>query len=204
MDAGRYVPAHLAFGEDHSLWSLGWQTDATKPLVPDRQDYMTVRKYSTDGKVAGAYLPRSLFPAGLEPGKDQWQEHRITVTGDRVGLEMDSGNAGNLREWVELDLNGNLSGRWKLDPSDGLYPGVALTSDGQAYTQRHEPSKPGQVFRLDRTSSTWQLVNAPSLQLYGADGDKVVFAESSDGDGVVHMGWYPQPQTSLSASALGH
>jgi hypothetical protein len=58
---GRYLPTHIAFGEDHSLWSLGWQLDPAEPR-PARSDYMTVRKYLANGQEAGAYLPRSLFP----------------------------------------------------------------------------------------------------------------------------------------------
>jgi hypothetical protein len=48
----------------------------------------------------------------------EWQKRRITVTGDRVGIEAVSGNVGNQREWVELDLSGNVTGPWKLDPQD--------------------------------------------------------------------------------------
>lgn len=97
INTGRYVPEHLAFGEDHTIWSLGWQ-------YPARQDYMILRHYSRDGKEMGAYLPRSLFPAGLEPGSIGWQNRAITVTGDRVGVQVYSGNPGNKMEWVELDL----------------------------------------------------------------------------------------------------
>jgi hypothetical protein len=61
------VPAHLSFGEDHLLWSMGWQRDADKSFKPDKLDYSTTRKYSIDGKEAGAYLPLSLFHRGLEP-----------------------------------------------------------------------------------------------------------------------------------------
>src|ERR1700677_520718 len=35
IDTGRYIPAHLSFANDHSLWSLGSQRDAAKPSYPD-------------------------------------------------------------------------------------------------------------------------------------------------------------------------
>ena len=95
INTGRYIPEHLAFGEDHTIWSLGLQTDATKLVYPDRQDYMILRHYSREGKDMGAYLPRSLFPAGLEPGSIGWQNRAITVTRDRVGVQVYSGNPGN-------------------------------------------------------------------------------------------------------------
>ena len=67
IQTGRYLPVHIAFAEDHSLWSFGWQRDAADAERSDRQDYLTVRKYLPGGKEAGSYLPRSLFPRGLEP-----------------------------------------------------------------------------------------------------------------------------------------
>jgi hypothetical protein len=191
IDTGRFVPAHLSFGQDHSLWALGFQRDAAKPAYRDKQDYPIVRKYSLDGKEMGAYLSKSLFANGLAPGMNEWQKRRITVTADRVGVEAVSGNIGNQREWVELDVSGNLTGRWKLDPSDH-FAGVTFTSDDQAYVHRYNrDTKTEQVFRLNRATSAWDLVNAPNAQLYGADGDKLVFAQWPDG--VMHLSWFQQP-----------
>lgn len=198
INTGRYIPAHISFGGDHSLWGFGWQRDADNPTDRDKLDYPTVRKYSIDGKEIGAYLPRSLFSPGLEPGMDEWQERRITVTADRVGIEAVSGNVSTQREWVELDLNGNLTGRWKLDPFD-KFPGVALTSDNHAYVPRYDHQvKSWRVFRLDRARSIWEPMEAPNANLYGADGDNLVFAQWTGG--VMHMSWYPQPQIFLPTS----
>lgn len=125
---------------------------------------------------------------------DHWQERRITVTSDRVGIQAVSGDTSDKREWVELDLSGNLTGRWRLDPSY-RFPGVVLTSDDQAYVQRHDPAtKSRQVLRLNRTKSEWEPVNSPNASLYGADGDKLVFGNWSDG--MMHMSWFTQPEVS--------
>ena len=119
------------------------------------------------------------------------QRRRITVTADRVGLEVVSGRVGNQREWVELDLNGKLAGRWKLDRWD-QFPGVAFTNDDQAYVHRYNrDTKSTQTFRLNRATSSWELVNAPDAELYGADRDKLVFARWPDG--VMHLTWFQQP-----------
>jgi hypothetical protein len=188
IDTGSYIASHLSFDANHAVWSLGWQH--TPDQREDSQDYMIVRKYSPEGKETGAYLPRSLFPPGLAPGMQEWQTRRIFANSDRVGVEAVSGKVGNQREWVELDLNGNVTGRWKLDPSD-KFPGVALTSDGQIYVHRYDrAAKSWRVFRLDRASATWLPVAAPDAELYGADGDQMVFAEWPDG--VMHLSWYPQ------------
>jgi hypothetical protein len=199
IDTGRYIPAHLSFGPDHSLWSLGWQRDAdTTRMKTAKEDHSIVRKYSMDGHQMGAYLARSLFPAGLEPGMSQWQERRITVTGDRVGIEAISGTSSDQREWVELDLDGNLLGRWRLDPSVEHF-GVAFTSDNQLYVeQRDAEGERPHLFRLNRASSTWEPVKVPATEglfLYGADGDALVFGRWPDG--VMHMSWFAQPEKVL-------
>src|SRR5581483_12405031 len=46
IDTGRYLPAHLAFAPDHSIWTLGWERDAVDPVRPDKQDYRIVRQFS--------------------------------------------------------------------------------------------------------------------------------------------------------------
>ena len=190
FSTGRFAASHLSFGQDHSLWALGWQYDEAR-FSEDKQDYRTLRKYSMDGKETGGYLPRSLFAAGLPPGNDQYQARRITLTADRVGVEVISGKVDNQREWVELDLNGNVLGRWKLDPSNE-FPGVAFTNDDQAYVHRYNrDTKSNQIFRLNRTTSSWDLVHAPDANLYGADGDKLVFARWPDH--AMHLSWFPQP-----------
>src|SRR5215813_7400412 len=116
IKTGTYVPAHISFAEDHLLWSFGYQRDAPDGSRPDQKDYMMVRKYLANGKEVGAYLRRSLFPPGLEPADAGWQRSSsITVAHDWVGLWATSGESGDQTEWVELDLNGNLLGRWRLD-----------------------------------------------------------------------------------------
>ena len=190
FNTGRFAPAHLSFGQDHSLWALGWQYDEAN-FSEDKQDYRILRKYSIDGKETGGYLPRSLFAAGVPPGNEGWQTRRITVTADRVGVEVISGKVGNQREWVELDLNGNVLGRWKLDPSN-QFPGVAFTSVDQAYVHRYNrDTKSNQTFRLNRTTSSWDLMNAPDEPLYGADGDKLVFSKYSGN--MLQLSWFPEP-----------
>jgi hypothetical protein len=150
IETGRYLPAHLSFAEDNSLWSLGMQFDAADSERPAK-DYMMVRRYLPDGTVSGAYLPRSLFsprslPPGLEPAMWWWQRSgSIAVAHDRVGLWVYSGENGVVTEWVELDLNGNLLGRWPLDP-DYRNTRTALTTDGQVFVQHFDPE--ANAFRL--------------------------------------------------------
>src|SRR5215813_10136924 len=96
IDTGIYLPMHLSFG-DQSLWAFGCQRDAAREWGYPAKDYQAVRKYSMDGKVIGSYLPRSLFPSGLEPSDEGWQERRIMITSNRVGIEAVSGNSRDQR-----------------------------------------------------------------------------------------------------------
>jgi hypothetical protein len=195
IQTGRYLPAHISFAEDHSLWSLGCQLDAAGPARPDRQDYTTVRKYLPSGKEAGSYLPRSLFPPGvMEPGDVSWQRSSsITVAHDRVGLWAYSGENDDQTEWVELDLNGNLLGRWRLDQ---FYRDtrIAYTSDGNVFVQsRDSKTNIQRLYTLDRASSTWQAVDgSPGGWLEAADGDALVFSEFVK-PGPMHVRWYQHP-----------
>jgi hypothetical protein len=197
IQTGRYRPAHLSFAEDHSLWTLGYQVRAGHPEMWDDSAYMIVRKFLPSGQQAGAYLPRSLFPQGLPPGEETWQwSNCITVAHDRVGLWVNSGMDSGKTEWVELDLDGNLTGRWRLDPFSYELR-VAFTQDGHVFIQ-HANSDPQShsvtysLLTLDRTSSTWQSVqSAPAGRLVSADDDALIFADR--GPGPIHLRWYPHP-----------
>jgi hypothetical protein len=142
IKTGLYLPHHLAFGEDHSLWSFGCEVDATSMHGIAKQEYKTVRKYGPDGKEAGAYLPRSLFPPGLEPASQGFQWNSLTVAHDRIGLWAVSGTRGTETEWVELDLNGNLSGRWRLDQF-GHHAQNWLSRETVTSPSRYGTTKPG-------------------------------------------------------------
>jgi hypothetical protein len=197
IETGRYLPAHLSFAEDHSLWSLGMQRDAADPERPAK-DYQMVRRYLPDGTEAGAYLPRSLFPPrsyplGLEPAMWWWQRSSsIVAAHDRVGLWIYSGDNDIETEWVELDLNGNLLGRWPLDP---FYRNtrMAFTTDGRVFVQYFDPeAEANRLCTLDRASSAWEPVKSPpSGYLEGADGDALVFSDF--GFGPLHLRWYQHP-----------
>ncbi len=192
VHTGLYLPYHLAFAEDHCLWSFGIEVNAGSAHGTPKQEYKTVRKYGTDGKEAGAYLPRSLFPAGLEPASQGFQWNSITVTHDRVGLWAVSGTRGTETEWVELGLNGNLCGRWRLDQF-GQNPKLALTSDDQLFAQVwDDKTTTDRFYTLDRNSSAWRAMErAASGRLQGADGDALVFSDG--GIGPMRLRWYRHP-----------
>jgi hypothetical protein len=201
IQTGRFLPAHIAFDEDHSLWVFGWQVDAIHGDRADRQDYMTVRKYLPDGKQAGAYLPRSLFPAGLDPAIQGWQERSIFIAHDRVGIWAVSGDSSGKTEWVELDLSGKLLSRTRLDEFGGPI-GIALTRDGHLYIQSHFGNpKEHQLYALDRDSRAWRLVeDPPTGYLVGADENTLEFEDVALGP--VRLRWYEPPTPAENSAAV--
>ena len=191
IDTDLFMPGGVDFAADHSVWIIGWQRAAPHSQVHARE-FPMLRHYSLDGKEIHAFLPRSKFPQGLEPGTSQVQERRIFVTPDSIGLVAFSGSTGNQQEWVEVDLNGNIRGRWRLDEMS--FPAVSPTSDGNVYAKRRD-LKTGFdkiVVRLDRDTSKWQVVPvAADGELYGADGDQLIFGSWNTGVMVLH--WLKQP-----------
>jgi hypothetical protein len=194
IQTGRYRPSNLAFGEDHCLWSLGWQL-VGHPFKADRDDYMIVRKYLPNGQQGGAYLPRSLFPEGLEPGEESWRlMNCIAVSHDTVGLLVLSGTDSNKTEWVELDLKGNLRGRWRLDQFVNELR-AAFTSDGHVFVYyRDMDGRNPHLSTLDREASTWKQLLwqwVPNSYLASADGEQLIFADY--GAGPMRLRWYQHP-----------
>ncbi len=162
-------------------------------MAEDREDYFQVRKFSKEGKQAGAYLPRSLFPGGLAPFSGCRGLWLVRAVADRIGALAYRSDAGHQPEWVELNLDGKLIGRWKLGrDADG---GLAYTSDARLFARSWD-RKSGKplLSRLDKDSSAWIAVENPmpgdefrAGLLLGADENDLVFAEP----GGLRLRWTP-------------
>ena len=103
-----------------------------------------------------------------------------------------SGDTSQKTEWVELDLTGKLTGRWRLDQFTEDTR-VAFTTDGHVFVQNFDrKANMNRLYKLDRDSSVWQLVEtSPSGSLASADGDALVFSNLSRGP--IHVRWYQHP-----------
>jgi hypothetical protein len=184
---GNWLPAHACFGLDNAIWVSGTQWAGT--------DYPMVRKYARDGKLLGEYLPRSLFPPGLQPV----EAGRILAAGDRIGILAYPGNVANRPEWIELDPQGKLMGRWNLGPT--WIGQVAYTADGRLFA--HYPVSRKYEFRIfNRSTSTWEASDAADglpahTYLVGADGNNLAFENRMDGVQLLWRALTPAPATPL-------
>jgi hypothetical protein len=186
INTGFYAPAHIAVASDHSIWTLGWQMDPDHPPFPVRPDYMIIRHMAPDGTEVGAYLPRSLFPAGLEPGMGG-AEPQIAVTGDRVGILVYSGKTLAQSEWVEMDLNGNVLRRSRTDDLTSQVDVVAFTADDHVYLSGNR----GELYTLDDSSSKWVSVPRQGDMLVGADGTRLVYRQRVPRP--IQLQWFERP-----------
>jgi hypothetical protein len=83
------------------------------------------------------------------------------------------------REWVELDLDGNLIGRWPIDLD--IHGGFAYTRSGRLFIKE---GKTGRMFQLDKDVGKVVPVDSPNKDpdnlnrsfLLGAVGDELVIA----------------------------
>ena len=171
FDTGGYHPTQIAFGPDHSLWTLGW------PGAQHGDDaFFVLRNYSRDGEELGHFLPRSSFdrePDPIGPEIGMWQ---LRVIGDRVGAVMyespvyRNGQKYHAMLWVETDLKGRELGRWEVgaDPAP-----QAFTQSGGLYIRDGK-----QVSVFDRNAKAWRRVPiSADGTLLGADGDNLVFLQ---------------------------
>lgn len=184
VETGRYMPAHLCFDQDHFLWAFGWQRDEVVNTTEDHNDYFLVRKFSKDGKEAGAYLPRSLFPGKRNPFSARIGLWQVRAAQDRIGA-LAFPSSEHPPEWFELDLDGKLIGRWIIGKR--LDGGYAYTADGRLFGKSwDQKSKTRRLVVFDKNAASWSPVEDVSAGagddstkglLLGADGSKLVFAE---------------------------
>jgi hypothetical protein len=186
INTGFYTPAHITLASDHSIWTLGLQMDPSHPPFPVRTDYMIVRHMAPDGTELGAYLPRSLFPTGIEPGISG-AGPQIAVTGDRVGILAYSGKTSAHSEWVELDLNGNVLLRSRTDDLTSRVDLVAFTADDHVYLSGNR----GEFYTLDHSSNQWVPVPRQGDVLLGVDGTRLVYRQRETRP--IQLQWFDQP-----------
>jgi len=92
-----YWTTQVAFGTDHSVWTIGYLGDASASV---RADYLTLRHYSQDGQQVGAFLPGASFPHPADPHMEPlilptiglWE---LRVTNEQVELLLLRANFGS-------------------------------------------------------------------------------------------------------------
>jgi hypothetical protein len=170
IDTGNYLPTQVAFGPDHSVWTIGWLGNDPSLTA----DYPTLRNYRQSGTEVGEFLPRASFPHAKDIARGEplilpmlggWG---LRVSNERVEAVLHRANL-----WVQTDLKGQETGRWNTASNlpNGRRPD-ALTQDGRAWY-----SDPHYLRVFDRSAGVWREVpfDLPKGNLLGADGNSLVF-----------------------------
>jgi hypothetical protein len=197
IDTKNFWPNRVAIAEDHSIWVLGAEEGPR-----NKQDYMILRKYSRAGELVGSYLPRSTFPAGLEPGAVSAPATLMTA-GNRIAVVAFSGNIGNLLELIQLDVDGNVLGRMRADHLPGPMT-FALTTDGHLYGRSHGGDAKSTLVLFDVGAGTSKNVDAPQKVgwLMGADQENLVYRVPG-ADGTTKAGWFNQAAADSTLASSG-
>lgn len=174
-----YRPTQVCFGPDHSIWTIGWRGPEDPPR--SAEDYFILRNYGRDGRLVGAYLPRSSFEQDpTRPMIGGWQ---LRSANGRIGALFFGPSAGPKRdqEWIETDLHGNIVRR--LDIPKTTIEG--FTNDGSLYARQYS----GGYVTFDPATKSWRTIAGhPGRRLLGADGNNLVFLA---GDNTL-IWWHPQ------------
>ena len=166
LDTGEYLPTHVSFGPDHSIWTIG------RSEIHD-SDYFVLRNYLLTGKLIGQFLPRSSFEPGPAPVWNNEGGWQLRVVDGKVGAlfyvsaVLEPGEkARPMAEWIETDLKGKELGRYEIP-----FHTLAFTRSGTLYAQSHDGIS---VFQA--ATNHWSLIaGGPPGTLVGAEGESLVF-----------------------------
>jgi len=162
--ASDYFPTQVCFGPDHSIWTIGWR-GGIDPQT-NTADYFVLRNYARDGRLLGAFLPRSSFEQEVAgPITGGWQ---LRSANGRIGAVIYGSWPSKDPEWIETDFHGNIVRRVDI-PQKEI---VAFSSNGSLYASRYS----GGHVVFEAGEKSWHTIAGdPGGRLLGADGNKLVF-----------------------------
>jgi hypothetical protein len=182
INTGSYVPQHVAFAPDHTIWAAGYQAEND-----GREDFNVLHHYARTGKELGQLLQWSQI-AGDENSYTALQPiigGRWLYTGnDRIGLQVESDFGHST--WIEVSYSGALLGKYNLGtPGEVCYSLAGMTADGTVYAAISVEDTFSGWAVLDHSNHAWHKIAGPSAgQIIGSDGENLVFSQH-DGDSTV-------------------
>ncbi len=175
IKTGAYMPEHLAFGPDHSLWTVGCEAGNDGM---SGTDFNVVRRYSRAGDELGRMLAWSEMASNLNSYtalQPLVGGRRFFVSKDRIGFTLLTGTGHP--EWIEASLAGEIAGRYELGDVAGFsYQPVAMTDSGDVYAAIYKEQRRDGWALLDKSSRSWKKLAAyPEGQIIGSELNEVVF-----------------------------
>lgn len=185
IDTERYLPAHIGFDRNRSLWSIGTKRDEVNTGMTAKDEYFLVRKFSRDGKLLGEFIPRSWWSPRGAPGDGGRGYWHLAVARDRVAAIIHENFSEQTPELIEWDLDGKLLAR---TPIAGVNCGRAYTESGKLYGRNYDRDrKIFEMFVLDTDTKQWKPTGEQQYMgeagfLLGAQGDELVYRATSSSD----------------------
>lgn len=182
IDTGSYIPQHVAFAADHTIWAEGYKAGSG-----DGEDFDVLHHYARSGQELGQMLRWSQI-AGSQNSYTALQAivggRRLYIGRDRIGFEapLQYGHS----TWVEVSFSGTVLGKYNLGSySELCYVPHAMTSSGGVYAAIYKDYGFDGWAILNRSTGGWDRVTSyPQGRIIGSDGENVVFS-TKDASGTV-------------------
>lgn len=182
-----YYPFLCAAAPGGSLWTVGLEMDSGMRERPEHRDRPVLRRFAPDGRLLGAWLPRSAFPGPvlvrgfLAATKDRAGWFRWDASGPLKGTYLEMTGRGEISEFPLEKVPG-------FQSETAAFSGMALTPEGDVLVAAAPVSKKEStaVLLLDRPSAGWRRVSVPAsaagpfYQIYGADNEVAMYVGGDD------------------------
>jgi len=172
INTGSYIPRHVVFAPDHTIWTVGF--------LDRGLDFNVLHHYARTGEELGQALlwsqiasEHNSYTALQSIHGGRW----LYAANDRIGF-LSQSHYGH-STWIEVSFSGVLLGKYDLGTGQQLsYRPVAMTAAGTLYAAIYNEKGFEGYAVLDRPSDAWRTIAAsPEGKIIGSDGKNVVFCQ---------------------------
>ena len=175
IDTGSYIPEHVVFAPDHSIWTVGFKggNDGSKG------DFSVLHHYARSGEELG----QALLWSQIAGDRNSYTALAPLIGGrllfagnDRIGFQSHTHYGHDT--WTEVSFSGILLGNYDLESYAVVsYWPIAMTAGGTVYASIYQDKRFQGWAVLDRANKAWQkIAGSPKGEIIGAEGDNLVFS----------------------------
>lgn len=179
INTGSYIPEHVAFAPDHTIWTVGYHAGNDG----SGEDFNVLYHYARTGQELRQALLWSQIAGDLNSYTalqsilgGRW----LYVANDRIGFYSLSHYGHST--WIEVSFSGVLLGKYDLgNYGEVSYVPVALTAGGSVYAAIYKDNRFHGWAALDRSNNAWRkIAGYPKGKIIGSDGETLVFSKSEE------------------------
>ena len=175
INTGSYIPRHVVFAPDHTIWTVGFHGADDGSL-----DFNVLHHYARTGEELGQALLWSQIASEHNSYTALQSIHgarHLYTANDRIGF-LSQSHYGH-STWIEVSFSGVLLGKYDLGTDQELsYWPVAMTAAGTVYAAIYTDNGLAGHAALDRSNEAWRkIAGSPEGKIIGSDGKNVVFSQ---------------------------